>query len=100
MANNWNIPDWLERKVRERDIRCVYCNVLMKKGDSRNRATFEHIENNAKNIAESNIALCCSACNSSKGARKLVDWLKTPYCKRKNINEKTAAPIVKRFLKK
>ncbi len=25
MANNWNIPAWLEKEVRERDTVCVYC---------------------------------------------------------------------------
>ena len=25
MENNWNIPDWLEKEVRERDKVCVYC---------------------------------------------------------------------------
>jgi hypothetical protein len=25
MANNWNIPDWLEREVRERDNDCMVC---------------------------------------------------------------------------
>jgi hypothetical protein len=25
MANNWNIPEWLEKEVRERDTVCVYC---------------------------------------------------------------------------
>lgn len=25
MANRWNIPDWLEKEVRERDKVCVYC---------------------------------------------------------------------------
>ncbi len=27
MANNWNIPYWLEKEVRERDHVCVYCGV-------------------------------------------------------------------------
>mgnify|MGYP001151424370 CR=1 FL=1 len=27
MANNWNIPDWLETEIRERDKKCVYCGV-------------------------------------------------------------------------
>ena len=25
MANNWNIPDWLEKEVRERDKICMDC---------------------------------------------------------------------------
>ncbi|MDD2358428.1 MAG: hypothetical protein PHX13_11010 [Thiovulaceae bacterium] len=27
MANNWNIPISLEREVRARDKKCVYCGV-------------------------------------------------------------------------
>jgi hypothetical protein len=27
MANNWKIPAWLEKEVREKDKGCVYCGV-------------------------------------------------------------------------
>jgi hypothetical protein len=27
MANNWNIPEWLEKEVKKRDKVCVYCGV-------------------------------------------------------------------------
>ena len=27
MANNWNIPKWLEDEVRARDKKCVYCSI-------------------------------------------------------------------------
>ena len=27
--NNWGIPDWLEREVKERDKTCVYCGIQM-----------------------------------------------------------------------
>ena len=27
--NDWGIPDWLEREVRERDKTCVYCGIQM-----------------------------------------------------------------------
>jgi len=105
MANDWNIPPWLEKKVKDRDKYCVYCNILLKeyphtKGNPRDKATFEHIDNNEKNISEENIAMCCSSCNSSKGPQKLQDWLKSesPTFKKKKITEETIAPIIKKYL--
>lgn len=101
MANNWGIPDWLEKEVRNRDKICVYCRVKMenkpKKNNLRRRATFEHIDNNGEPTAK-NIAMCCNSCNASKGTKKLANWLQADYCKEKNINKKTVAPIIKKFI--
>lgn len=104
MANIWGIPDWLENKVRARDKRCVYCHVEMKeyphtKGTPGDKATFEHIDNDGQPVEE-NIAMCCSSCNSSKLAKKLMDWLDSPYCKGKNITRENVAGIVKRYIEK
>jgi hypothetical protein len=46
--NNWDIPNWLEKKVQERDKACVYCGIQMiekmpPRGPRRNVATWEHI---------------------------------------------------------
>lgn len=97
MANSWNIPDWLEREVRERDKKCVYCcteftpvNISRKSA-----ASWEHIINDAKIITRENIALCCCACNSSKGQKKLSDWLQSRYCKDRGITSETVAPVAK-----
>jgi hypothetical protein len=84
MTNNWNIPDWLEKRVRERDKSCVYCHVKFRP-NFKDRATWEHIDNDEKNISEGNIFLCCTSCNSSKGTKNLTDWLNSKYCKMKNI---------------
>src|SRR3989344_3740727 len=105
MSNNYNIPDWLETKVRQRDKLCVYCAVKMRaypnvKGVPGDKATFEHIDNDARNITEGNIVICCGACNSSKGVKMLATWLKSDYCQKKNITTKTMAPIIRQFLKK
>jgi 5-methylcytosine-specific restriction endonuclease McrA len=104
MANNWNIPEWLEKKVRSRDKLCVYCRIKLKeylltKGTPSDKATFEHIDNDGPNDKEWNIAMCCASCNASKGTKKLMDWLETPHCKENNINEKTVANIIKEFIK-
>ena len=100
MANNWNIPSWLETKVRVRDKDCVYCRVRFTSvSESRKTAaSWEHIVNDVGIITRENIALCCSGCNSSKGQKNLSDWLKTKYCKERGIMNETVAPIIKQAL--
>ncbi len=97
MANKWNIPSWLEEDVRRRDISCVYCGVMFK-NNSCDMASWEHINNKAKDVEKWNIALCCRSCNSSKGVKNLIDWLKSSYCLDKNINEKTMADIIRKYI--
>ena len=102
MTNNYNIPNWLEEKVRDRDKNCVYCDVKLKnhpraKGTPGDKATFEHIDNDGP-PSEENIAMCCSSCNSSKGVKKLLDWLDSPYCKKKNISKETVANIIRKYI--
>lgn len=101
--NKWGIPDWLEKEVRARDINCVYCGVQMLekalKGSPRKTvATWEHIINDASIVTCENIALCCASCNSSKGAKLLSEWIKSPFCKKNGINLYTVAEIVKEAL--
>jgi 5-methylcytosine-specific restriction endonuclease McrA len=100
MANNWDIPDWLEKEVRERDKVCVYCGVQFTpaKVCHRTAASWEHIINDAKIITRENIALCCRGCNSSKGQKKLSDWLQSNYCKACDITPMSVAPIVRQAI--
>lgn len=100
MANNWNIPDWLEKEVRERDKKCVYCGVefTSPKVSRKSAASWEHIANNAKIINRENIALCCCGCNSSKGQKPLSVWLQSKYCKERRISSETVATIVKQAI--
>ncbi len=98
--NSWNIPDSLEREVRARDKRCVYCGVQMlpkvPHGSRRDAvATWEHIINDALITTRENIALCCCACNASKGQKALEDWLQSNYCVKRGVTENTVAEIVK-----
>jgi hypothetical protein len=98
--NMWGIPDWLETEVRARDKKCIYCGVEMlhsvPPGSARKAvATWEHIINDARIVTRENIALCCSACNSSKGQKTLADWLQSTYCVERDVNEDTVAQIVK-----
>ena len=103
--NRWGISaDWLEKEVKERDKACVYCGIQMIErmppGGSRKAvATWEHIINDASIITRENIARCCAVCNSSKGTKKLSDWIKSNYCKKHGINKDTVAEVIKKALK-
>lgn len=107
MANNWNIPDEIEQKARERDKFCVYCHIELKeypqsKGMFTDQATIEHMDNTGLDNnglpSEENIAICCGSCNASRGTKNLLDWFESPYCKKKNINKKTVAEIIKQYI--
>lgn len=100
MANNWNIPAWLEKEVRERDKKCVYCGVgfTQSKVSKKTTASWEHIINDAKIITRENIVLCCCGCNASKSQKKLSVWLQSEYCQNRNINQVTVSPIIKQAM--
>ena len=100
MANNWNIPEWLEKEIIERDVTCVYCGVEFtpSKISKKTAASWEHIINNAQIITRDNIARCCFSCNASKGAKDLSVWINSNYCKSKRITKSTVSPVVKRAL--
>ena len=98
--NLWKIPEPLEDEVRARDKKCIYCGVemLQKVLRSTSRkavATWEHIVNDARIVTRENIALCCCACNASKGQKALLDWLQSAYCVQRGIREDTVAPIIR-----
>lgn len=102
--NLWGIPDWLEEKVKERDNACVYCGVQMVErmppsGPRKAVATWEHIINDANIVTRENIARCCVACNSSKGRKKLSEWMRSRYCKKRGINKDKVAEVLKEALR-
>jgi hypothetical protein len=98
--NSWNIPDWLEKEVKDRDRHCVYCHVEFDSSKERRGriATWEHIVNDARLVNRENIARCCVSCNSSKGTKTLSDWLGSAYCKTRGISKDTVAEVVKQAL--
>lgn len=102
MANNWNIPDWLEAEIRERDKACVYCGneFTPVKVSRRSAASWEHIINDESIITRDNIALCCCGCNSSKGQKQLSVWLQTKYCQERGITVESVAPVIKRAVER
>ena len=102
--NRWGIPAWLENEVKDRDKACIYCGIQMiekmpSSGPRNAVATWEHIINDASIVTSENIARCCFSCNSSKGTKKLSDWLKSDYCKKHGINKDTVAEVVKQALR-
>jgi hypothetical protein len=102
--NNWGIPVWLEEEVKERDKTCIYCGIQMiektpPNGSRKDVATWEHIINNASIVTRENIARCCVACNSSKGTKKLSEWIESAYCKKRGISRDTVAEVVKEALR-
>ena len=100
MANNWNIPAWLEMEVRARDKVCVYCGTpfTSHKVSKKSASSWEHIINDEEIVTKENIALCCCGCNSSKGQRQLSVWLESPYCKDRGITKVSVAPIIKQAI--
>lgn len=62
-------------------------------------ATWEHIDNDGDS-SDRNVALCCGACNSSKGTKTLAQWLESGYCKKNRINGRRVAAIVRNWMKR
>lgn len=100
MANNWNIPKWLENEVRKRDENCVYCGVQFTsyKICKKSAASWEHVVNDVKIITRENIVLCCCGCNASKGQKQVSTWLQSAYCKERGITHEIVAPIIKQAI--
>jgi hypothetical protein len=100
MANNWNIPAWLETEVRKRDKACVYCGVefMPAKVSRKSAASWEHIINDATIITRENIVLCCCGCNASKGQKQLSVWLQSKYCKERGITSASVTSIIKQAI--
>ena len=98
--NRWEIPGWLEREVIERDRCCVYCGIefTVQRASRRDRASWEHIINDARIITRENIARCCIGCNASKGTKSLVEWLQSQYCTTRGITRETVASVVRSVL--
>ncbi len=100
MADSWNIPDWLEKEVREREQVCVYCrNEFTPHAVSvKSSSSWEHIVNDATIITRENIALCCRGCNSSKGQKQLSVWLQSKYCTERGVTPESVASIIQQAI--
>lgn len=106
MANIFGIPEEELSKIRVRDKRCVYCHKKMipyDKSKHRDSATIEYLNEKPPfhwkdGLKIDDIVMCCGSCNSSRGKKNLLDWVKTEYCRTRNINENTVADPVKKYL--
>jgi hypothetical protein len=97
-VNRWGIPEALEHQVRRRDKHCIYCRVELLEspppnGSRKAVATWEHIINDARIVTAENIARCCAPCNSSKGTKRLAEWLASSYCVRRGITPNSIAAV-------
>ena len=92
--NSYNIPVNIEQKIRTRDKKCVYCGK-----EFENDKTIEHIDNNIQNISLDNLEIYCCSCNASKDKNNVSEWLKSDYCKTKNIATDSVADVIKNALK-
>ena len=75
MSNKWGIPIETENYIIHRDLKCIYCGVdfSIEHKSRKTKPTWEHIVNDIRINTKDNIALCCTSCNASKGAKKLKD---------------------------
>jgi len=104
MKNKYGLQEKELRKIRERDKNCVYCH---KKIFNPNKAikycdwaTIEHLNNLPPWNNISTIAFCCGRCNSSRGNKNLLDWFKSLYCIKNNINYNTVSEVVRDYIRK
>jgi 5-methylcytosine-specific restriction endonuclease McrA len=110
MANKFRIPKEIEEEIRKRDENCVYCKKPMispwQSSNRRDSATIEHLreikpfywtdETGLRtSLKKEELAICCGACNSSRGKKKIRSWLQ-----KKNIDETTVADVVKEYIRK
>ena len=85
--------------VIDRDNICVYCRAEF--GNTRcNMATWEHINNDTRDVEEWNIALACGSCNYSRAHyTKLKDWFeKAP--RGKTIDQENLADVIVKYINK
>jgi hypothetical protein len=80
------------------NVRCAYCG-----GE---KTTWDHMRPLVLNhrptgfISEiANLVPSCGTCNSSKGTKKLSEWIQSGYCKKHGIRKDTVAGVVKEALR-
>ena len=108
MANQFGIPQEVERRVRQRFMICAYCRRPMQehagiKGCPSDKSTIEHLNWEgpffwADGLQEADLVICCGSCNSSRGQKTHVEWFASGYCKLKGITADTVADEVKQYL--
>ena len=104
MSNKYCIPEEELKKIRARDVTCVYCHKVMDSSHTEKGyvdwTTIEHLNHLPPWNDPTTVAICCGSCNSSRREKTLMDWFKTQYCIEKNINTQTVAEPVKEYIRK
>lgn len=105
MANNFGIPAAVENRIRTRDTRCVYCHKEFSTLSRKDWPTIEHLSEHPPfywrlGLKEEGLAICCTSCNSSRGAKSLAAWFRSAYCRDRQppIGPQSVAPPVRRYL--
>ena len=99
VSNTHGISVKVEQEIRARDKVCVYCRKVMKKSRRSFGATIEHFNNDGPFNEKRSLAVCCRGCNSSRGAKELLAWFATDYCRKKNISVKTVSKPVRDYMR-
>jgi hypothetical protein len=110
MANQFGIPQEVERRLRQRFKVCAYCRREMQeypgvKGCPSDKATIEHLNWNgpfrwSKGLKEEDLVICCGSCNSSRGQKLLTAWFASSYCLQRGIAASTVTEEVKQYLER
>jgi len=106
VSSRFGIPAEVERRIRARDTRCVYCGKGFSRDSRKHMPTIEHLNEEPpftwqEGLKEEGLAICCGSCNSSRGNKSLRDWFRTAYCTERvvPISGTTVAEPVKRYLR-
>ena len=100
--DKWHVLEKDRITITDRDKKCVYCPAVFNSDSPKLKETVEHIDNETwkKNPPlVTDIAICCASCNRSKGAKRLLEWFDSRYCKKNNISKETVAPAIKDWIK-
>lgn len=110
MANQFGIPQEVERRLRQKFALCAYCRRQMQeyigvRGCPRDKATIEHLNRDGPfywlgGLNEEDLVICCGSCNSSRGQKSLAAWFASSYCVQRRITASTVAEEVKQYLKR
>ena len=102
MKISYGLPEDGLKRVRQRDVRCVYCHKVMvpnsPKKDKRDCPTIEHLNHLPPWDNIETVAICCWSCNSSRGNRLITQWFEGAYCRERNINYDTVAAAVRSYI--
>jgi len=115
METKYGIPQKDLDTVVERDKNCVYCHkTMISPWNSKNQSdsvTIEHLNHkqdwdsvrtyvSTDQPVPAIIAICCGACNSSRGSKSLYDWFETKYCNENKICYENVSQVVKNYIDK